>query len=95
MLDQQHGVLGAEPRDQGGDAPRFLRPHAGERFVEQQHLGFGRERHRHFELALFAMGKVGGTVARARLDARQRQRALRRRVDVAIGEGGTEQADAG
>src|SRR5690606_39755186 len=39
---------------------RFLRPHAGERLVQQQHLRRGGEHHGDLELALLAVAELGG-----------------------------------
>ena len=44
----------------GVEFVRFLRVHAGRRFVEQQQPRLCRERARHFKPALVAIGQVGG-----------------------------------
>ena len=55
MLDQKDRVLPRKPLEEIGEPLRFLRPHAGQRLVEQQHLGRAGKRHGDFELPLLAM----------------------------------------
>ena len=56
MFDQQNRQLQLvpDPADHFHQLVRFLRVHAGRRFVEQQQLGLGRQRPGDFQPALFA-----------------------------------------
>ena len=55
VLDQQHGVLARQALQQRDHALRFLGAHAGQRLVQQQHLGLAGQRHGDLELALLAV----------------------------------------
>ena len=81
---------GASASQQRHHARRFLGAHAGERLVEQQHLGLGREHHRDLELALLAVATAPPRMslaarsparpARARARARRDDRPVAARV---------------
>ena len=64
MLDQQHGDAGADALDQLDHAPRFLRPHARHRLVEQHQPGLRGEREADFQRALLAVRERTGKRSR-------------------------------
>jgi hypothetical protein len=55
VFHQQNGVVGAQRVEQLEHALGFLGAHAGQRLVEQQHLGFGGQAHGDLELAFLAV----------------------------------------
>src|SRR5262245_15646181 len=56
MFDEQDAVPLLQALQQFDHHRRFLRTHSGHRFVEQEELGFGRERHGQLELPTLAIG---------------------------------------
>jgi hypothetical protein len=60
VLHQQNRHIGFQAADQFGQFHRPAGSHAGIGFVQEQHLGMAGQRHAHLELALFAVGQVGG-----------------------------------
>ena len=60
VFDQQDGVAGFQLGQQREHAFGFFRAHAGERFVEQQHLRRGGQAHGDFKLALLAVRQQPG-----------------------------------
>jgi hypothetical protein len=81
VLDQQDAVVFLDGQQQGDHALGFGHAHAGQRLVEQQHLRLGGQRHRDFELALFAVADGAGDAVLAVLQAGQFQRAFGAGVD--------------
>ncbi|MNE82096.1 hypothetical protein D3C87_1469270 [compost metagenome] len=65
MFDQKDRRFPAQRVEKTGQPFRTFRPHAGHRLVEQKGLGLQCKRHGDFQLAAFAMGKLGGRKARA------------------------------
>ncbi len=59
-------MIGGKIAQQRGDAAGLLRPHAGERLVEQQELRPRRDQHGDLELALLAVAEMRGPRAGAR-----------------------------
>ena len=55
----------------------FFRAHAGQRLVEQQHLGLGGQAHRDLELALLAMAQGTGRAVEQVIEATARAAASR------------------
>jgi hypothetical protein len=60
VFDQQHGVVFLELEQQFDHALGLGHAHAGQRFVQQQHLRLGGQCHGDFQLALLAMAAGAG-----------------------------------
>ena len=77
-------MIGAELLDQLDHALRFVRSHAGQRFVKQQHARLRGQAHRNFELALLAVRQGGRDALGTVFEARGGQSRLRPLVDLGI-----------
>ena len=58
VFNQQHRMASGQFPDHGGDPFAVGVAKPGQRFVEQQQFRLGRQRHRNFEQALFAMCQI-------------------------------------
>ena len=82
MLDQQHrGAIKPNTLYQRAQRHGFGGVHAGGRFVERQQLGVGGQGAGDLQAALVTVGKTGGLIVGARLDADIRQQFMRPRFD--------------
>jgi hypothetical protein len=60
VLDEQDRARLAQALEHIDHLGRFLRAHAGQRLVEEQHLGVGGQHHGDLELALLAVAEHAG-----------------------------------
>ena len=70
MLDQQDGDAAiADAADQLHEGVGLRGVHAGDRLVEQQHRRLGRQRERHADETLLAVGQRAGEIVGAAFEA--------------------------
>ena len=82
VLDDQDGEILGDPPHQLHGVVRLGRAHAGGRLVETEQLRLGRERDADLEIALLAVGEIGGELARLVEQPDRVERGFRLVVDV-------------